>query len=182
MVKTVCWELGPPEWIFSIPADHTQDALHEKQNPEHAMGNMAASGIPDRVAPVLPPPAGTPLTNEAAVTSDVPLPLGMLTRALGPAPLDTLTTGALATPLATVPTGPGEPTVVFGGAAALTVPLTRVVTAVFERAPPGVVLALLAALMTAAWLAATNSEWCGEAGFPASAACWETQLSIKLTT
>lgn len=24
MVKTVCWELEPPEWIFSIPADKTQ--------------------------------------------------------------------------------------------------------------------------------------------------------------
>lgn len=137
--------------------------------------------IPDRVAPVLPPPAATPPTNEAVVTSDVLLPLGMLTRAPAPAPLDTLTTGTLVTPLASVPAAPAEPTAALAGAAELTVPLTRVVTAVFERAPPGVALALLAALMTAAWLAATSSEWCGETGFPASAACWETQLSIKLT-
>lgn len=117
------------------------------------------------------------------MTSGVPLPLGMLTSAPAPAPLDMLTTGTLVTPLATVPTAAAEPTVAFVVAGAeLTVPLTKVVTAVFERAPPGVALALLAAFMTAAWLAATNSEWCGEAGFPASVACWETQLSIKLTT
>lgn len=106
----------------------------------------------------------------------------MLTRAPGPAPLDMPTTGTLVTPLATVPTAPAEPTVAFAAVAELTVPLTNVVTAVFERVPPGVALALLAALMTAAWLAATNSEWCGEVGFPASAACWDIQLSIKPTT
>lgn len=110
----------------------------------------------------------------------------MLTRAPVPAPLDVLTTGTLVTPLASVPTAPAEPTVAFAAAAAdvaaaeLVLLLTKAVTAVFGRAPPGVALALLAALMTAVWLAATNSEWCGEAGFPASAACWETQLSIKV--
>lgn len=132
--------------------------------------------VPDRVVPVLPPPAA----NEAVVTNDVPLPLGTLTSVLAPAPLDMLTTGTLVTPLTTAPAAPAVPAAPLAVAAELAVPLTNVATAAFERVPPGAALALLAALMTAAWLAATNSEWCGEAGFPASAACWETQLSITL--
>lgn len=177
MVKTVCWELEPPEWIFSMPADQTQDVLREAEA-DTGDGKHGCLRVPDRVVPVLPPPAA----NEAVVTSDVPLPLGTLTRVLAPAPLDMLTTGTLVTPLTTVPAAPAVPGAPLAVAAALAVPLTKVATAAFERAPPGAALALLAALMTAAWLAATNSEWCGEAGFPASAACWETQLSIKLKT
>lgn len=177
MVKTVCWELEPPEWIFSMPADQTQDVLHEAEA-DTDDGKHGCLCVPDRVVPVLPPPAA----NEAVVTSDVPLPLGTLTRVLAPAPLDMLTTGTLVTPLTTVPAAPTVPTAPLAVAAELAVPLTKVATAAFERAPPGAALALLAALMTAAWLAATNSEWCGEAGFPASTACWETQLSIKLKT
>lgn len=139
------------------------------------MGDRGRLCVPDRVAPVLPPPAATPPTSEAVVTSDAPLLLGTLTRVPVPAPLDRLTRGTLATPLATVPAAPAEPAVLLAAAAAtgLAVLLTKVATAVFERPPPGAALELLAALMTAAWLAATSSEWCGEAGFPASAACWE---------
>lgn len=142
------------------------------------MGKHGCLYVPDRVVPVLPPPAA----NEPVVTSDVPLPLGTLTRVPKPAPLDMLTTGTLVTPLATVPGAPAEPTAPLAVAAELALPLTKVATDVFERVPPGVALAFLAALMTAAWLAATNSEGCGEVGFPASVACWETQLSIKQKT
>lgn len=35
MVKTVCWELEPPEWIFSIPG--------EKQNKTHNTFNMKSN-------------------------------------------------------------------------------------------------------------------------------------------
>lgn len=179
MVKTVCWELEPPEWIFSIPADQTQDVLHERQKQTPVTGSTGGClRVPDRVVPVLPPPAA----NEAVVTNDVPLPLGTLTRVLGPAPLDMLTTGTLVIPLTTVPAAPAAATAPLAAVAELAVPLTKVAAAAFERAPPGAALALLAALMTAAWLAATNSEGCGEAGFPASTAWWETQLSIKLKT
>lgn len=170
MVRTVCWELDPPEWIFSIP-DQRQVVSHEAEGDG---GTRACLSVPDRVVPVLPPPAATPPTNEAVVTSDVPLPLGALATEPAPVPLDMLTTGTLVTPLVTAPVAPGAPAVPLAAATAaavvLTVALTKVATGVFERAPPGVALAPLAALMTAAWLAATNSEWCGEAGFPASAA------------
>lgn len=54
MVKTVCWELGPPEWIFSIPADQTQDTLHERPNPGQMMGNMAPSAYLTESLPSCP--------------------------------------------------------------------------------------------------------------------------------
>ena len=137
---------------------------------------------PERVAPVFPPPAAIPLTNEAAVTNDVPLLLGTPTTFPTPAALDMLMTGMLVMPLATVTTAPVGPAALFVKVAELPAPLTKVATAVFDRLPPAAALALLAALITAAWLAATRSEWCREADFPPSAACTEhteTQLSTR---
>ena len=116
--------------------------------------------IPDSVAPVFAPPAATPLTNDAVVTNEVPLLLGVPTAGPAPAALDMLTTGMLVMLLATVTTVPAEPAAVFGVEPEPAVLLTKVATAVFDRLPPAAALAFLAALMTAAWLAATKSEWC----------------------
>lgn len=134
------------------------------------------------MAPVFPPPAAAPLTSDAAETSEVPLLLDTPTTA--PAPLDMLITGMLATPLDTVTTAPVEAVALFVMAAELPAPLTRAATADLERPPDAAAaaaaLALLAALITAAWLGAPRSWWCWEEDFPASAVWREqTWLSIK---
>lgn len=117
--------------------------------------------LPESAAPVLPPPAATLLTNDAAVAIDVPLLLGTPTTVPTAEPLDILLrTGMLVMPLETVTTAPVEPAELFVIVAELPAPLTKVATAVFDRLPPAAALALLAALITAAWLAATSSEWC----------------------
>lgn len=116
--------------------------------------------LPERVAPLFPPVAAIPLTNDAAVTNDVPLLFGTPTTVPTPALLDMLMTGILAMPLATVTTAPVEPVALFVIVAEFPAPLTKVVKAVFDKLPPAAALALLAALITAAWLAATRSEWC----------------------
>lgn len=116
--------------------------------------------LPERAAPVLPPPAAMLLTNEAAVANDVPLLLGTPTTVPTAEPLDIFRTGMLVMPLATVATAPVEPAELFGIVAELPAPLTKAATAVFDRLLPAAALALLAALITAAWLAATSSEWC----------------------
>ena len=117
--------------------------------------------LPESAALVFPPPAAAPLTNDAAETNDVPLLLGTPATVPTPAPLDMLMTGILVTPFATVTTAPVEPTgALFVIAAELPAPLTKEATAVFDRLPPAAALAFLAALITAAWLAATRSEGC----------------------
>lgn len=116
--------------------------------------------LPERAGPVLPPPAAMLLTNEAAVANDVPLLLGTPTTVPTAEPLDILRTGMLVMPLATVTTAPVEPAALFVIVTELPAPLTKVATAVFDRLLPAAALALLAALITAAWLAATSSEWC----------------------
>lgn len=94
------------------------------------------------------------------MTNDVPLLLGTPTTVPTPAPFDMLTTGMLVMPLETVTTAPVEPPALFVIVAELPAPFTKVATAAFDRLPPAAALALLAALITAAWLAATRSEWC----------------------
>lgn len=132
--------------------------------------------IPERVAPVFPPPVAIPLTNEAPVTNDVPLfgvPIWVPAAA---ALLDMPMTGMLVTPLATEATAPAEPAAFFVIVTELPAPFTKVATD-FDRLPPVATLALLAALITAAWFAATSREWCWEDGFPVSAACTEKNRS-----
>lgn len=110
--------------------------------------------LPDTVALVFPPPAATPPTNDAAETNDALLLLDTPPTAPIPAPLGTLKAGILASPFATVTTAPAELPALLLSAAELPAPLTREATAALDRLPP------LAALITAAWLADTSSEWC----------------------
>lgn len=116
---------------------------------------MSFLGLPERAEVVFPPPAAAPPINEAAVISDALLLLG--TPATVAVPVLLLTTGMLVTLLATVTT-PDETDALF--AAVLVLPLTNVATAAFDKLPPAAVLELLAALITAAWLAAPRSECC----------------------
>lgn len=129
--------------------------------------------LPDSVALVFPPPAATPPTNDAAETNDVLLLLDTPPTAPVPAPLDTLKAGIPARPFATVTTAPAELPALLLSATELPAPLTKEATAALDR------LALLAALITAAWLADTSSEWCWEADFPPSAAWMNTETSVN---
>lgn len=110
--------------------------------------------LPDNVALVFPPPAATPLTNDAAETNDVLLLLDTPPTAPVPAPLDKLMAGTFVIPFATVSMAPAELPALLLSVAELPAPLTKEATAALDMLPP------LAVLITAAWLADTRSEWC----------------------
>lgn len=123
------------------------------------MQKQASFCLPERAAPVFPPAAATPLTNEVAETRDAPLLLILGTPTTVPTPLDMLMTGILVIPFAPVTTAPAEPPAVFAIAAGFPAPFTKEATAAFDKLlPPPAALVFFAALITAAWLAAIRSE------------------------